>query len=116
MTTLIENIGTLAGLHDPVLPIRGRSLAEIPVLNNAWLLIEDGFIAGFGSMSDDAIPKTAKKFSADGRLILPAWADSHTHLVFAVGREGESVDKIRGLGYAEIRERRRYIEFGCQAE
>lgn len=102
MTTIVTNIGILAGVHDPKLPLRGDALAAVPVLENAWLCIEDGYIAGFGSMTDDPIPSGHQGFDAEGRMILPAWVDSHTHLVFAATREGEFVDKIKGLSYAEI--------------
>jgi imidazolonepropionase len=102
MTTIVKNIGLLAGVHNPAAPLRGRALATIPVLENAWLCIEDGHIAGYGFMTDVSIPKGHQQFDAAGRMILPAWADSHTHLVFAATREGEFVDKIKGLSYAEI--------------
>jgi len=102
MTTIVKNIGLLAGVHHPAAPLRGRALATIPVLENAWLCIEDGHISGYGSMTDLSIPKGHQEFNAAGRMILPAWADSHTHLVFAATREGEFVDKIKGLSYAEI--------------
>lgn len=102
MTTIVKNIGLLAGVHHPVAPLRGRALATISVLENAWLCIEGGHIAGYGSMNDAFIPNGHQEFDAEGRMILPAWADSHTHLVFAATREGEFVDKIKGLSYAEI--------------
>ena len=102
MTTIVKNIGLLAGVHHPVAPLRGRALATISVLENAWLCIEDGHISGYGSMNDASIPEGHQEFDAEGRMILPAWADSHTHLVFAATREGEFVDKIKGLSYAEI--------------
>lgn len=75
----------------------------LPSIHNAWLLMEDEDIAGFGSMSDlntKNIP--ANRIDATGKIVLPAWCDSHTHLVFAGSREDEFVDKIRGLSYAEI--------------
>jgi imidazolonepropionase len=98
----IKNIGMLAGVADPVSPLRGIEMASLPVMKSAWLLIEDGMIAGFGSMHDvpKAIPKNME--DANGRFVLPAWCDSHTHLVFAASREEEYVDKIRGLSYADI--------------
>jgi len=102
MTTIVKNIGLLAGVHHPAAPLRGRALATIPVLENSWLCIEDGHISGYGSMNDASIPNGHQEFDAEGRMILPAWADSHTHLVFAATREGEFVDKIKGLSYAEI--------------
>jgi imidazolonepropionase len=102
MTTLIQHIGILAGVHDPGQPLRGEDLAYVPCLENAWLLIEDGIIAGFGRMDDGSMPDAPNPFHAAGRMVLPAWMDSHTHLVYAESREGEFVDKIRGLSYAEI--------------
>lgn len=102
MTTIITNIGLLAGVHNPTAPLRGKALSRIPVCKNAWLRIEDGIITGYGSMTEDPIPRGQQAFDAAGRMVLPAWVDSHTHLVFAATREGEFVDKIRGLSYAEI--------------
>ena len=102
MTTLIQHIGMLAGVHDPGEPLRGKALAGLPCIREAWLLIEDGIIAGFGRMDDGSMPDVPNPFDAAGRMILPAWMDSHTHLVYAESRESEFVDKIRGLSYAEI--------------
>jgi imidazolonepropionase len=52
------------------------------------------------------LPLDANNFSeiidASDRFIMPAWCDSHTHIVFAGSREGEYVDKLNGLSYAEI--------------
>ena len=74
-------------------------------LSNAWLLCRDGHIAGFGSM--DALPDGTADQTLDcsGRIVLPAWVDSHTHLVFPDTREGEFEDRIRGLSYEEIARR-----------
>jgi imidazolonepropionase len=66
------------------------------------LLVEDGVIAGFGTMDGAVIPGASSVIDASGSMILPSWCDSHTHLVFAASREDEFVDKIRGLSYAEI--------------
>jgi imidazolonepropionase len=85
-----------------VQPLYGKDMASLPVLDNAWLLIEGNEIAGYGSM-DDSLPQLpAEQIDCSGRLVMPAWCDSHTHLVFAGSRENEFVDKIRGLNYAEI--------------
>jgi imidazolonepropionase len=85
--------------------LRGKALAELPVIEDAFLLIEDGTIADYGHMYElelkvPQLPKNIIK--ADGQSVLPAWCDSHTHLVFAGSRESEFVDKIKGLSYAEI--------------
>jgi imidazolonepropionase len=102
MITLIKNITTLAGVHDPAAALRGKQLAEFPLIRNAWLLLEDGIIAGFGSMGSADIPGASSVIDASGSMVLPSWCDSHTHLVFAASREDEFVDKIRGMSYAEI--------------
>ena len=105
MTTLITNIKQLAGTRHECHVLKGEQLAELPFVNNAFLLIEDDVIVEFGEMSElmfkvPALPPTI--IDASGKFVLPAWCDSHTHLVFAGSRENEFVDKIRGLTYAEI--------------
>lgn len=104
MTHLYMNIGLLAGIHDPQTPLRGAALQNFPLLQNAWLLVEDGTIAAYGMMNDDAFAAlpVMKHTDCSGKMILPAWCDSHTHIVFAAPRENEFVDKIKGMGYAEI--------------
>lgn len=103
-TTLLKNIGQLINVRDHDTLLRGKALAELPVMKGAWLLVEDGRIADYGSM--DKIPANlsavTNTLDLTGRLVLPAWCDSHTHLVFATTREEEFVDKINGLTYAEI--------------
>lgn len=101
--TLIANIKMLAGIGDPKLPLRGKALATLPAIENAWLLVEDDEIAGYGSMGA-TLPgfTTNNTVDATGRIVLPAWCDSHTHLVFAASREDEFLDKINGLDYAAI--------------
>ncbi|MFN4313422.1 MAG: imidazolonepropionase [Chitinophagaceae bacterium] len=103
-TVLIQHIRGLVAVHAPAQPLRGAELAQLPVWQNAYLLLEDGEIAGFGTMDQldaiNALP--ANIVDATGRWVLPAWCDSHTHLVYAESRENEFIDKIRGLSYAEI--------------
>lgn len=76
-------------------------MASIPLQQDAYLLIENDRIAAFGPMSE--CPERADEvMDASGRLVLPSWCDSHTHIVFAATREEEFVDRIRGLSYEEI--------------
>ena len=85
--------------------LRGKALAELPVIEDAFLLIEDGIIAQYGAMYELAlkVPQLPKAIiDADGQFVLPAWCDSHTHIVFARTREEEFIDKIKGMSYAEI--------------
>src|SRR5262249_6320319 len=83
---------------------RGKELAELGTIENAYLVIEDEIISEYGRMSELSNVKLQilNVIRATGQFVLPAWCDSHTHLVFAASREEEFVDKIRGLSYAEI--------------
>lgn len=109
MKTLIRNIGQMAGIVEAgVMRKEGVSMSETGTLENAWLLIEDDKIACFGPMSDcpDLSQESGQDsfdvIDADGGFVLPAFCDSHTHIVFAGTREQEFLDKIKGLSYAEI--------------
>lgn len=109
MKTLIRNIGQIAGIVEAgVMRKEGVSMSETGILENAWLLIEDDKIACFGPMSDcPDLPQESGQDSfdvidADGGFVLPAFCDSHSHIVFAGTREQEFLDKINGLSYAEI--------------
>jgi imidazolonepropionase len=104
---LLFNIRQLVNTRAESAPLRGAALSILPVIDSSWIHIEDDRIAGFGPMR--ALPPdlarmtaTAEGFDASGCYVLPAWCDSHTHLVFAGSRETEFVDKIKGLSYAEI--------------
>lgn len=99
---LITNIRHLANVRPNTGPLRGSRLAHMPVIENAWLKIEDGRIAGYGKMEDLHHFGDYRIVDAEGRSVLPAWCDSHSHLVFAASREAEFIDKLKGLTYAEI--------------
>ena len=77
-------------------------MATLPTLKNAWLLVQEGKIKNYGSM--DALPAMEgfKTIDCKGKIVLPAWCDSHTHLVYAGNREQEFVDRIKGHSYQEI--------------
>ncbi len=106
MAVLIKNIKTLYGIREQENgAIRGKNLNSINSLNDAWLLISDGLIADYGTMSNiDAWQNLSLTniIDASGKLILPCFVDSHTHIVFAKTREAEFVDRINGLTYEEI--------------
>jgi imidazolonepropionase len=104
MATLISDIKTLVNVRENFSLLRGKDLSDLPCIENAYLIIDGEEIASFGRMSEIKF-RTAdfdQHIDAKGKMILPSWCDSHTHLVFAGSREGEFVDKIRGLTYAEI--------------
>ena len=103
MKTLIKNIGQIAGIvEEGVLRKEGAAMSETGTLDNAWILIDNERIADFGPM--DALPSDegCEIIDAEGGMVLPAFCDSHTHIVFAGTREQEFLDKIEGLSYAEI--------------
>jgi len=104
MTTLISNIKQLVGVREESKLLKGKELSALPCLDNAYLIIENGIISGFGLMKVIRNPKSKidNEIDATGQLILPCWCDSHTHLVFAASREEEFVDKIKGMSYEEI--------------
>ena len=106
MTTLITNIKELLQVREnSILKVSGAEMAVLPTIKNAFLLLKDDLIADFGSMED--LPETAADITIDatGKIILPAWCDSHTHIVYAGNREQEFVDRINGMTYEEIANR-----------
>ncbi len=105
MTTLFINIAQLVNVREQSVLLRGKELSNLPVIENAYLLVEDGIIAGYGNMYELElnVPNIPPHVvDLHGQFVLPAWCDSHTHIVFAGSRENEFVDKINGLSYAEI--------------
>lgn len=100
---LIKNIGTLVVDSHGKSRLCGEEMSQLEQLHDAWLLIEDGRFTDWGTGSAPAVD--AQVTDAGGGTVLPSFCDSHTHLVYAGSREGEFVDKIRGLSYAEIARR-----------
>ncbi|WP_439153318.1 imidazolonepropionase [Winogradskyella sp.] len=106
MSILITNIKQLLQVHDSnVTIVKGEAMKTLPVLENAYLYIEHDTIIEFGKMEDcDGLyPETT--IDATGKIVLPSWCDSHSHLVYAGNRTSEFVDRINGLSYAEIANR-----------
>lgn len=101
---LITNIKQLVNTRSVTHLLRGKDLADLPGIENAYLIVEDGVIAEYGSMVNGqlSMDKFTKVVDAKDQFVFPCWCDSHTHLVFAGSREEEFVDKIKGLSYAEI--------------
>lgn len=106
MKQIVTNIGLLAGVgHEGKRCLKGKEMAQLNTIANAYLAMEGGRIADYGAMA--ACPGLAgvEVIDAKGGSVLPSWCDSHTHIVYAGSREQEFVDKIRGLSYAEIAQR-----------
>lgn len=105
MSTLIKNIKTLLQVREQsVLKVSGSEMGTLPLIENAWVLLKDGLIADFGSMTN-CPEDTIDTIDATGKVVLPTWCDSHTHIVYAGNREQEFVDRINGLSYEQIANR-----------
>jgi len=103
MKLLVKNIKSLVqvrpqGVHF----LAGEAMKELPQINNAYLSVEDGRITGYGAMDDCPKGPFDQHIDATGKMVLPTWCDSHTHIVYAGNREGEFVDRIKGRSYEEI--------------
>jgi imidazolonepropionase len=102
---LIKNINKLVGIMElPYSFKRGKALSFLETIENAYLLINNGIIESFGTM-EDCPQISTNTIDASGKLVMPAWVDSHTHIVFPATRELEFIDKIKGLSYEEIAKR-----------
>ena len=121
MKTLILNIKQLVQTElSPRKWVAGKDMARLGILENAYLLVEEDKIAAYGKMEDldrEAVyagGDIVKEIDATGRLVMPSYCDSHTHLVYAGSREIEYIDKIRGLSYEEIAKRGGGILNSCE--
>ena len=106
MKILIINIKELIQVREKgISKVSGLEMSVLPTIKNAFLLIENDVIVAFGAM--DNCPKTTVDTTIDamGKVVLPTWCDSHTHIVYAGNREQEFVDRINGLSYEEIANR-----------
>ncbi len=103
MRILLKNIKELLQVRDAhITKVSGSDMKILPSLKNAFLLIENDCIADFGVMNDLNGITADKTIDATGKIVLPSWCDSHTHIVYAGNRENEFVDRINGLSYEEI--------------
>jgi imidazolonepropionase len=106
MTTLITNIKELLQVREAgITKVSGAAMAILPTIKNAYLLIKEDLIADYGSMENLSGLKADNVIDATGKVVLPTWCDSHTHIVYAGNREQEFVDRINGLTYEEIASR-----------
>lgn len=103
MRIIIKNIKELLQVRETnIKKVSGTDMNILPTLKNAYVIIENEFIADFGTMQNLKKIEADKIIDASGKMVLPAWCDSHTHIVYAGNREGEFVDRINGLTYEEI--------------
>ena len=103
MKTAFINIKQLLQIRNSTIQkVSGLDMKALPMIENAFLIIENDVIIDFGEMQ--YVPKTIFNSIVDckNRLVLPTFCDSHTHLVFAENRDAEFEDRINGLTYEDI--------------
>ena len=106
MKLLLTNIKELIQVRENApAKLSGKEMKELPTLKNAWVFIEKGVIKDYGTMDKIGPHKGFKTLDCSGKMVLPAWCDSHSHLVYSGNREQEFVDRINGLTYQEIAEK-----------
>jgi len=106
MSILITNIKELLQVRDSnILKVSGSEMKALPSIKNAYLHVEDDTIVDFGEMANCNNISAGETIDAKGKIVLPTWCDSHTHIVYAGNREQEFVDRINGLSYEEIAKR-----------
>jgi imidazolonepropionase len=99
---IFTNISLLVNTREETKLMRGRELADLPYIKNAYVIIEDDIIAEYGEMNHYKYDTKQAGKPVNNCIVLPCWCDSHTHIVFAGSRENEFVDKLKGLSYADI--------------
>ncbi|PWG04128.1 imidazolonepropionase [Polaribacter aquimarinus] len=103
MKLLFKNIKELIQVRDKNIAfVSGKEMKTLPTIKNAFLIVENGLICDYGLMKDCPKGHFSETIDAAGKMILPSWCDSHTHIVYAGNRESEFVDRINGLTYEEI--------------
>ncbi|WP_339754942.1 imidazolonepropionase [uncultured Winogradskyella sp.] len=103
MSILITNIKQLLQVHNSNITIvKGEAMKTLPIIENAYLYIEHDTIIEYGEMKDCEGIEAETTIDATGKLVLPSWCDSHTHIVYSGDRTSEFVDRINGLSYAKI--------------
>ena len=106
MKILIINIKELIQVRENgILKVSGAKMNELPTIKNAYLLIENNIISDYGELKNCPTISVDSTIDATGKMVLPTWCDSHTHIVYAGNREQEFVDRINGMTYEEIANR-----------
>lgn len=103
MITVFKNIKEVLQVRKQQIRfVAGADMKILPTIKNAYIVVTNGIIEDFGSMDNYPIIPNAKEIDVTGKMIIPSWCDSHTHIVYSGNREGEFVDRINGLSYEEI--------------
>jgi imidazolonepropionase len=105
-SVLLRHISNLTGiLPEGTTRLIGTQMSQLSSVSDAYLLIENGLIKRFGPDAECAVERADQTIDCTGKMVIPAYCDSHTHIVFAGWREGEFVDRLKGMSYVEIDQR-----------
>ncbi|MDA0863345.1 MAG: imidazolonepropionase [Bacteroidetes bacterium] len=103
MKTLLINIHQLLQIREPEVSfVAGGEMRDLPLIQNAWLLIDKDQIADFGPMETAPLNATKNIIDCTDRVVMPTYCDSHTHIVYAGERVDEFVQRLEGKRYQEI--------------
>ena len=103
MSTLFIHIKELLQTREKAeLKVMGKSMSELPHIKNAFLRINGDTIHSFGPMDELVVEDSDEVIDVTGKIILPTWCDSHSHVVYAGDRSQEFVDRINGLSYEDV--------------
>lgn len=103
MKTLLINIHQLLQIREPEVSfVAGGEMRDLPLIQNAWLLIDKDQIADFGPMETAPLNATKNIIDCTDRVVMPTYCDSHTHIVYAGERVDEFVQRLEGKSYQEI--------------
>ena len=103
--TLIHSAAQLITCASPDGPKRGPALADVGLIPDGALAIQDGQILAVGPTPElRARYSGRQEVDASGKVVCPGFVDPHTHLVYAGDRAGELEMRIRGASYMEILE------------
>lgn len=101
---LITGCSELLTLRGPV-PRRGKALGNLGIIRNGAVLVRGDRIAAVGprrTVEKNPSARLAEKIDLGGRVVLPGFVDSHTHMIFASSRAAEYELRTQGATYEEI--------------
>jgi len=98
---IIRNARQLLTLAGPERPRWGAGMSNLGIIEDGAVATKDGRIVFVGKTGECRI-ESEREIDATGRVVMPGFVDSHTHVVFAGSREDEFALRLQGASYIEI--------------
>jgi imidazolonepropionase len=96
----LAQVASPAGTHAP---LRGADLAQVHVLEDAFVLVDGETIAAVGRMRDlGTLDGDVHELDCRGRCAIPGLVDCHTHPAFGGDRVEEFSLRAAGASYEEL--------------